>query len=148
MKSNQMLTFKLLDNEYAINIDYVTSIQEYKHITRVPGSPSFIKGVMNLRGAVTPIIDLKRRMNLGEFQADSEPNIIVALLDDICIGLMVDEVKEVIEVPKDRIDQTIISDGEEGGFFEGLARIEGRVIMAVNLQSLLLQNYAGSPPYV
>ncbi|MCK6208458.1 chemotaxis protein CheW [Bacillus infantis] len=71
--SNQMLTFSLNGNQYAININYVTSIQEYKHITRVSGTPSFVKGVMNLRGTVTPVIDIKARMSLGEFQAGSEP---------------------------------------------------------------------------
>ena len=94
----QLVAFKLLDEEYGVSILNVQEIRDMTDITRVPYAPDYIKGVINLRGSVLPVIDLKKRIGLADAPYTPKTRIIIMKLQDISIGMIVDAVTEVLTV--------------------------------------------------
>ena len=99
----QLVLFELKGETYGVNVAHVQSIISKQNIVTVPGSPAFIEGVINLRGTVVPVVDLRARFNLAEAAAGQKFVIVIVELDGMQIGLIVDKVTEVA-----RIDQASI----------------------------------------
>ena len=99
----KLIIFKLGREEYGMDILRVQEIKRMMSITRVPSTPSFIKGVINLRGSVLPVIDLRTRLGLLEEELQDSARIIVVLVNEATVGFIVDEVVEVTT-----IDQTLV----------------------------------------
>ena len=94
----QVVAFKLLDEEYGVNIFHVQEIRNLVDITRVPFSASYIKGVINLRGSVLPVIDLKKRLGLEQTPYTDKTRIVTVMIGDLPVGMLVDAVTEVLTI--------------------------------------------------
>ncbi|MGG0643677.1 chemotaxis protein CheW [Sporosarcina gallistercoris] len=134
------IVFQLLDKEYAIEVDVVQSIEKLllMTITRIPGVPSYVKGVINLRGMVTPIVDLRNRFDLPEMDYNDNTRIIIVNLENYDVGLIVDEANDVIDIPANILEsQPEVVGSVESEFVAGVAKIEKRLLVMLNLDHVL-----------
>jgi len=135
---SKFLTFQIGSEDYAFYIQYITEIIGIQKITELPNVPKYIRGLINLRGKVIPIIDVRLRFDKQEREYDERTCIIVTHLNDVHIGLIVDRVSEVLNIPAKDIDlPPTISKGSESRFISGLGKIDGNVKIIVNLERLL-----------
>lgn len=134
----KVVVFQLADKEYVIPVSQVQGIEKLIYITRVPKTPSFVKGVINLRGVVTPIIDLKNRFGLGESELNESTRIIIITLDDMDVGVIVDSANDVLDIPVDSIEpQPEVVGGMEQDFIAGVVKIERRLLILLHLNHVL-----------
>lgn len=132
------LTFVIGDEEYGIGIRHVTEIIGIQRITDMPDVAHYIKGVINLRGKVIPVIDIRIRFGLPERDYDERTCIIVVHLEGTAVGLIVDSVSEVIDIPDDEIEHPPqVNRGSGSQFIEGLGKVEQEVKILLNIQRLL-----------
>lgn len=107
-ETSQYLTFKLDEEFFTVNVHSVREILEYVKITKMPDAPPFMRGIINVRGSVIPVIDLRKKFGIGDTDARQTTRIIVLEIDreegNLVIGALADSVKEVIEMGDDRID--------------------------------------------
>jgi purine-binding chemotaxis protein CheW len=132
-----LVTFLLEREEYAVNIESVQEIIRVGQITGVPNSPTFVKGVINLRGRVIPVLNLRKRLDLpeGEFTKDSRIMIVESGVK--VLGLLVDGVSQVMRLPVTSVD-TPPSDVDQGrAFVRGIGKIDSRLIMIMDLERVL-----------
>ncbi len=135
----QLVSFKLGDEEFGVDILQVQEIIRMQNITRVPNAPHFVEGVINLRGKVIPIIDLRKRFDLGTHEADKNTRIVVVKINDIVVGLVVDEVSEVLRIPADTVEPPppIIA-GIESDYIKGVGKLDGgRLLILLDLNKIL-----------
>jgi len=132
----KIVAFKLGEEEYGIDVNLVQSIERINQITRVPNAPIYVEGVINLRGNVIPIIDLRSKLNLEEAAHTANTRVIITKYEDIELGLIVDQTTDVIDVVEDTIEP-ISSSGLDGDYFGGIAKIESRLIILLKLAELL-----------
>lgn len=135
------LSFKLSEEVFAINVSKVLNILEMKPITRVPKSPDYMKGVINLRGTVLPVIDLRLKFGLPENNVTVDTNIIVLNIEregeEIMLGILVDAVREVLEFKTEDIAPSpSIGTKYNSGFIEGMWRIDENFIMILNIDKV------------
>lgn len=141
---NQYLTFTLHDEIYALPILTVKEIIEYSQVTTVPMMPDFIRGVMNLRGLVVPVVDLAARFDSGSTEIQRRTSVIIVEVADAAnnkqqdIGIMVDAVNEVIEVPPDQIEPPPpFGSGLRTDFIAGMARMHERFLIVLAIEKVL-----------
>lgn len=134
----KIIVFQLNDKEYAIPVEQVRSIEKIQHITRVPGTVPYIKGVINLRGVVTPIVDLRIRFGLDQVEYQDHTRIIIAVLDDLEVGLIVDAANDVIDISEDLIEPPpeVVS-GTEVEYINGVVKVGKRLMILLELQKVL-----------
>ncbi|GAB3668716.1 chemotaxis protein CheW [Ramlibacter alkalitolerans] len=145
--AGEYLTWRLGDEEYGVDIHTVQEIRCYEPPTRVPAAPPWIKGVVNLRGAIVPIADL--RLKLGAQRAEYTPLTVVIVLSarGRLAGVVVDAVSEVIDLPTDAIRPPPGLAGEQGpDFVTGLATIDQRMLMLVDMGRLLGASLGDAAP--
>lgn len=136
----KVIVFRLEDQEYATDIRTVRSIERLQEVTRIPNVPPFVKGVINLRGEVTPIIDLKERLSMGSTIETNETRILIVEMNGIQMGLIVDAATDVIDLDPSIVESTIhIMSGVNEMFLEGVAKLENRLLLQLNLDSVLNQ---------
>ncbi len=134
----QVVAFKLRDEEYGFDILNVKEIKGLTDITRVPFASDFIKGVINLRGSVLPVIDLKRRLGLLDTPYTSDTRIVIVKSEDIEVGMIVDAVTEVITLDTEHIEATkTVSAGERSQFIRGIGKMDDRLIIMLNLDEIV-----------
>jgi purine-binding chemotaxis protein CheW len=135
----QLVTFGIGDEQFSVPILNVREIIRLTDITRVPNSPGFIEGVINLRGKVIPIIDMRTRFGLPSVERGNSARIIVVNSNGKVVGLVVDLVSEVMRLPASTIEPPpAILGGVESEYIEGVGKLEGRLIMLLNLDKVLL----------
>ena len=134
----QVVAFKLRKEEYGFNILNVKEIKGLTDITRVPFASDFIKGVINLRGSVLPVIDLKKRLGLQDMEYTDDTRIVVVREDDLEVGMIVDAVTGVITLNGDHIDAAKAVDNENSRFITGVGKVEEeRLIILLNLEAII-----------
>lgn len=134
----KVIIFELMDMEYAIKVDAVQSIERVISITRVPKTPSFVKGVINLRGVVTPIVDLRERFGLKTREIDERTRIIIVSLEDYDVGLIVDGANDVLDLPLTAIEpQPEVVGAVELDFIAGVAKVDNRLFVMLELSKVL-----------
>jgi len=136
--NQQLVVFNLASEEYGIAITQVQEIIRQPDITRIPGMPAFIEGVINLRGRIIPVIDLRKRFCLEQKAVNDKTRVVVADASSQTIGLVVDSVSEVVNLPKDQIDPippTIASIDAE--YLSGVGKLEKRIVILLDLGKLL-----------
>lgn len=134
----KVVVFQLKEKEYAISVNQVRAIEKIEHITRVPNTAQFIKGVINLRGVVTPIIDLRARFELEEVEYSEQTRVIIVTLDDLEVGLIVDAANDVIDIKSEDIEpQPNVVGTDEAEFITGVAKIEKRFLILIDLEKVL-----------
>jgi len=139
-EEEQFVVFKLDEQEYAVPIETVQEIVRIPEgLTHVPKTPDFVEGVINLRGNVLPVIDLRKRFDLQEKQRDEHQRIMVFVIDNISVGFIVDSVNEVLKIPKSVIQKSPELSAEQAKIFTRVANLEkqGRIIQIIEPKELL-----------
>lgn len=132
------LTFRLGDQDYGIAISKVQEIREWTKVTPLPNSPSYIKGMLNLRGAIVPVIDLRMRFGLDVLERDGFTVIIVVNVGGRLAGIVVDTVSDVLSVdPGQRRALPEFEGHANRRFIEGLAQIDDRLMVLLNVDQLV-----------
>lgn len=135
-----LVTFHLDAEEYGVDIGRVQEIIRVGHITGVPNAPDFIRGVINLRGKIIPVIDLRKRMVLPEVSLTKLSRIMVIEAGPKVLGLLVDRVSQVIRLPMTAVDTAPDELEESRGFVRGIGKIESRLIMIMELDRVLAKD--------
>jgi purine-binding chemotaxis protein CheW len=135
------LSFKLSEEVFAINVSKVINILEMNRITKIPKAPDYMKGVINLRGTVLPIVDLRIKFGLPEKETTVDTSIIVLSIDlngePVLVGTLVDAVKEVLELKTDEIAPSpTIGSKYNSCFIEGMWRMEDNFIMILDIDKV------------
>jgi len=134
------LTFRLGDEDYAVEIRYVTEIVGMQRITEVPDMPHFVKGVVNLRGQVIPVIDMRLRFNMVERSYDERTCIIVINIRGRQVGLVVDTVNEVRTIEDTNVSPTPkVSSGNTIEYISGLGKVGDEVKILLDTNRLLFE---------
>ncbi len=134
----QFLTFTLDGGEFGISILDIQEIRNYSQVTPIPNSPHNLCGVINLRGTVIPIIDLRRTLELPSVNHDKFTVIIVINIDQLVQGLVVDSVSDVLEVRSTDIDvPPALASSSMSTLVRGIAKSEGRLISLLDIRELL-----------
>ncbi|HIQ38469.1 MAG TPA: purine-binding chemotaxis protein CheW [Methanothermococcus okinawensis] len=139
----KMVVFRLGPNEYALKVDEVREVLKLQDITALPNSPDYVIGVTNIRGEITPIIDLRKKLNIpGHYEEDRERDkemlVMVVEIDGVPVGILVDGVSDVIQIPKENIEK-VDGVGSNMGvdYIEGIAKIDNRLIIILNINKLI-----------
>jgi len=133
----QVIAFKLGKEEYAIAITSVQEIIMPQEKTKIPKSPEFVEGVINLRGHIIPVIDGRKRFGLEITQPTSETRIMVLELEQNTVGLTVDSVSEVIHIQSKDIQNSPVSADESHDFILGIGKYQNRLIILLNPDNFL-----------
>lgn len=138
----KVIVFGLANEEYGIEVEKVRTIERMIPITRVPKTPAFIKGVINLRGVVLPVIDLRGRFNLAETEQTESSRIIIVAVNDLEVGFIVDTANDVIDIDTDSIDSPPeVVGGIKAKYLHGVAKIgDNRLLIMLNLAEVLNKN--------
>ena len=134
----KVIVFQLADKEYAIPVTHVQGIEKLMHITRVPKTAHYVKGVINLRGVVTPIVDLRQRFNLPVSPNEETTRIIIISLEDMDVGFVVDSANDVLDIAASSIEQQpeVVGSLEEE-FISGVAKLDNRLLILLHLDKVL-----------
>lgn len=134
----KVIVFQLGDKEYALPVSQVQGIEKTVHITRVPRTESYVKGVINLRGVVTPIIDLRERFSISTNVKSEETRIIIISQGEMEVGLIVDAANDVMDLSKTSIEpQPEVVGSLEEEFISGVAKVDKRLLILLNLEKVL-----------
>ena len=124
---NQLVVFNLANENYGVDIAAVDSIVKMQAITAVPHAPSFVKGVTNLRGEVLPVVDLRKRFGLSAGEITKDTRIVNVELDGIRVGMVVDTVSEVLNVPDEAVEPpSPLVTTLDSAFITGIAKVDGQ----------------------
>lgn len=134
----QFVEFKLGDEKYGVDILQVKTIERMLPITRVPKAPHFVEGVINLRGEIVPVIDLKKRFDLSKGNVTENTRIIIVTVNDLTIGMIVDSATEVIQLSQDAIEAPpTITSGIDSDYLEGVGKVDDNLLILLNLSKVL-----------
>lgn len=134
----QLVSFVIAGEEFGVDILKVQEIIRPVAITRVPHAPTFVEGVINLRGRIIPVIDLRKRFDLPHREHDKDTRIIVVELTEKVVGFMVDAVKEVIRVAHSTIEPPPeLAVGIDAHYITGVAKLEDRLLILLDLDEVL-----------
>ncbi|WP_017753498.1 chemotaxis protein CheW [Calidifontibacillus oryziterrae] len=137
--SEKVVTFKMGAEYFGISIFRVMSIEKTEHITRMPDLPQHIKGILNLRGDIIPIIDLRQFM-LKTIPNEYDSNrIIVVKVDNTLAGLIVDEATEVLDIPNENV-QGISLAGSDLNRFMKVAKVNDKLVMILDIEALVKES--------
>ncbi|GAA0298618.1 purine-binding chemotaxis protein CheW [Gracilibacillus halotolerans] len=134
----QSIVVELENEEYAIPVEFIGGIERIQQITRVPKTTSFIKGVINLRGVITPIIDLRERFGLSPKEHNDSTRIIIAEMESFNVGFIVDAAYDVVNIPNEAIEPNPKVIGTKDiDYIDGVAKVGNRLLMLLNLERTL-----------
>ena len=134
----QLVTFHIGEEEFGVDILAVQEIIRMMQITPVPRAPVYIDGVINLRGKVIPIIDLRRRFGLAPRGHDKNTRIIVIEINNIIVGFVVDAVSEVLRIPASTVEPPPpVVAGVESDYVSGVGKLQDRLLIMLDLDRLL-----------
>ena len=137
-QAQQYVIFKLEGESYGIPIEYVKTIEKMTEMTRVPNAPEYVEGVINLRGEVVPIINMRKRFNLPASDSAEEARTIIMEMEEVSVGMIVDSSSEVLSIEDSAIDQTISLDAAvQDEHIRGIGKIDERMIILLNLYKVL-----------
>ena len=134
----QLVVFDLADEAYGVNIETVREIIRLQPVTVVPDTPEYVEGVINLRGAVNPVVDLRKRFNLPVSEETEDTRIVVVDIAGENIGVIVDGVTEVLRINEDAIEPTsAVITTEDSYYIEGIAKIGDRLLILLDPEKVL-----------
>jgi len=138
IKDKKVIAFQIKNEEYALAVDQVNSIERMMPITRVPHTSRFIKGVINLRGVVLPVIDLRTRLGIEETEYTKQTRIIMVETSDVETGLIVDVANDVISISDDEIEAVQETfNSVHADYIEGILKLDARLLVLLNLEKVL-----------
>lgn len=134
----QLVTFKVAEEEYGVDILSVQEIIRHTGITKVPSAPAFVEGILNLRGRVIPIIDMRKRFGLSAREPDLQTRIVVFALESGVIGCLVDSVSEVLRLPSSMVDAPpAVVAGVDSKYILGVGRLDDRLLILLDFGQVL-----------
>lgn len=137
----QFIVTQLGEEQYGIDIKFVYNIVRMQKITRVPKVSEYIRGVINLRGEVIPIISLRIKMGLQEDTITKKTRIIILRIEQHeSIGILVDEVKEVVTLDEEHIEKMTYSKDSKEKFLSGVGKVDDRLISLMDIHAVLQEN--------
>lgn len=129
----QILTYKVNDVEYAVDIKMVTDIIELPEITVVPLMPEYIKGVINLRGKVVPVIDMRERFSLDKINYDKKTCVIIITIQEISVGLIVDRVVDAENITTADIEESL----RKNSYVSHIINLQGKIKLLVDYDKII-----------
>ena len=137
-KDLQIVGFRIGNETYGVRIGAVREIVRVPEITAVPSAPETVEGVINLRGKIIPVMDLRKRFGQAEITSDKKNRILVVELDNKLLGLIVNSASEVLKIPPSEIEApgSVFADGESG-YVTGVGKLKGRLIILLDISKLL-----------
>jgi len=133
----QLVSFHIGGEEFGLDILRVQEIIRIQALTRVPNSPDFVDGVINLRGKVIPVIALRKRFGLEDLAHDKQTRIVVVEVKGIVLGFIVDSVSEVLRVPKDTIEPPPRLGKVEREYVSGVGKLDNRLLILLDVDRLM-----------
>ena len=134
----EFLTFRLGAEEYGIDILKVQEIRSYEKPTRIANAPEFVKGVVNLRGVIVPIVDLRLKLSCESAQYDSFTVVIVLNVHGRIVGVVVDSVSDVIELSKDSIKPAPeMNSSVDTSFITGIGSVQNRMLILMDIERMM-----------
>ena len=135
--STNLVTFRLGSGEYAIDIMQAKEIIKMEKITLIPNAPDFVEGVINLRGNIIPIIDLKKRFNLEETEGDKNTGIIIVKIEDVDMGIIIDSISKVVSIANSDIQPPPpMLSGIGQKYIKGVGKLEDKLLVVLDLEKL------------
>jgi purine-binding chemotaxis protein CheW len=133
-----MAAFRVGDEEYVIDIMRIKEIINPIKVTPVPSSTGIIEGVVNLRGGIIPIVDFRKRFRVPSETWSTQPKYIIVVVSGKILGIVVDDVLEVVRVPRSSIKPSPeLFEGKDPGMFLGVCQHQGRLLLLVDLKKVL-----------
>jgi purine-binding chemotaxis protein CheW len=134
----QLVVFSLGREEFAVEVTQVREIMRMEEITRMPKSPPFVEGIINLRGQIIAVVDLAKRLNLEAAEKSGETRIIVVEAEDVKVGMIVDSVSEVLRVSAEEVEAspTLAAD-MSAAYIQGVVKKDNRLIILLDLTKVL-----------
>jgi len=137
-ESGKFIVFTLKDQYYSTDIGQIVSVEKSQQITELPGTSNFIKGIIDLRDETTPIVDLKERLQLENTRYTDDSRILVAMIDNVQIGLIVDSATDVIDIDDSQIEPSPTVVGKvHKQFLKGVAKLDGKLLIILDLKHVL-----------
>lgn len=137
-ETKQYIVFSLGEERFGIDSLKITTIDRLKTITRVPKTPDYIKGVINLRGDIIPVMDLRARFKLPPVEETEETRIIILKLEEISIGVIVDQVLQTIQLGEDSIENTSsLINSSVSDYIHGIGKVNGEIVTLLNFEKLV-----------
>jgi len=141
LDTTQYIVIKIGEEQYGINISYIDNIVRMQHVTRVPKVPSYLKGVINLRGIIVPVMSLRLKMSLPEDEFTKATRIIILKLETVgTIGIIVDEVKEVITLDNSQIEKVSAENAPDHvNFVQSVGKYGDNLISLLDLNAVTVE---------
>ncbi|MDE1829795.1 MAG: purine-binding chemotaxis protein CheW [Thaumarchaeota archaeon] len=139
----QVVVFSLIDKkttkkeDYGVSIEQVREIRPLESITKVPNTKSYVKGVMNLRGMIVPVIDVKEKLGFNGSESSTKTRILVADVKGNLTGLLIDEVDQVMRIPIKEVETNLSGGLESLEYINGVAKTSGRLIVLLDMERIL-----------
>lgn len=135
---SQNVTFLIGNETYGVAVERVKEIIGITDITRIPDMPDFVRGVINLRGVVVPVVELRKKFFMQDRDYDSATVIIIVEVDDKYVGMIVDAVSDVLNIPSSTIQNIPdLSRSVESEFISGIGQVDGKMIILLDVDSIL-----------
>jgi len=142
--TTEVLSFRLGGEEYAISILKVQEIRGYDAVTRIANTPEYLKGVVNLRGIIVPVIDMRIKFNIGKATYDAFTVVIVLNINHHTIGMVVDSVSDVVTLTPDQIKPAPdLGAGVSGEYLQGLGTVGERMLILLDIDRVLSSDELG-----
>lgn len=139
----QLVNFLINGQLYGINIKDVQIIERVKLITKVPKASPAVRGVLNLRGEIIPVLNVREQLNFPEKEDSENTRVVIVLIDDEKTGIIVDEVKEVVEIQANDIEATPSAQGSANtSHIVGIAKTNGKIVSILNIKNLIEDAFA------
>ncbi|EPR13097.1 chemotaxis protein CheW [Ruminiclostridium papyrosolvens] len=137
-ETKQFIVFSLGEERFGIDSLKITTIDRMKTITRVPKTPPFIKGVINLRGDIIPVMDLRLKFNLPVAEETEETRIIILKLEEVSIGVIVDQVLQTIQLGGESIESAAsLMNSTIADYIFGIGKVDGEIVTLLNFDKLV-----------
>lgn len=134
----QLVSFKIGEEEFGVDILSVQEINRMSQITKVPNTPDFIEGVINLRGRIIPVLDLRVKLGLMKLEHNKNTRIVVVELKGQTVGFIVDEVSEVLRIPKNITEAPpAMVGGIDSEYITSIGKLEDRLLILLDLEKIL-----------
>ncbi|QDP41031.1 chemotaxis protein CheW [Radiobacillus deserti] len=135
---SKFIVFRVNEQEYAADIQQVVSIEKVQEVVQLPQTPDFIKGVINLRGSITPILDLKQRLGMQEATYTDQTRILIASMENVQVGLVVDVATDVLDIDNSVVEPAPdMVGGVSSKYLKGVAKLENRLLLLLDLERVL-----------
>lgn len=134
----QLIVFELGNSLYGIPIEKVSEINRLENITVLPKAPKYVEGVINLRGNVVPVIDLRKRFGMKQIERTKKNKIIIVIIEKRLFGIIVDAVHEVVSIPKENIEPSLpTTTGLKAEFINSIGKIKDSLVIILDIENII-----------